>query len=184
MATNLTGATNFAKIALSIAYAAEKALDMSTPDDKGSLSIKETLTFGTGNSASDMLWHDRRILAASATDSLDLAGVLTNFTGATVTFAKVHCILVHNRSDEALTTAAHGVTHTATAAVLDVGAPANGALILKVVGDLITLAAGDWVVVFSKAGKTIAAGTGDLFDLVETAALEAAYDIIVLGESA
>ena len=180
MATLLTGATAFGKVQALISWAAEKGLDKSTPTDRGTVTIAESLAFGTGNDYSNQIWADTRVVAASATDSLDLAGVLTNAFGDTITFAKVHAILVHNRSDETLTTPAH----TASAAVLDVGAPANGCLIFKAVGDLITLSAGDWFLAYFKAGKTVTAGSVDLFDLVETAALEAAYDIVILGESA
>ena len=181
MATDLTGNTAFGKLQALISWYAEKSLDKSTPSDRGVISLTESLAFGTGNNSSNQLWHDTRIVAADATDQLDLAGGLTNAFGGTVTFAKVHGILVHNRSDETLTTPAH----TASAAVLDVGpSAANGALVLKAVGDIVTLAAGDWFVLFSKAGKTITAATGDLLDIVETATLEAAYDIVILGESA
>ena len=181
MATANTGATAFAKVQAVISWAAQKSRDLSTPDDTGSKSIKESLTFGTGDDKSDEIWHDTRIVAGSATDQLDLAAVLVNAFGDTVTFAKVHAILVHNRSDETLTSPAH----TANAAVIDVlPSAANGALLLKAASDTIILAAGDWIVLYSKAGKTITAATGDLLDIIETAALEAAYDIIVLGESA
>lgn len=185
MATANTGNANFGKVEALISWYAEKGLDMSTPEDRGSLNIQEALTFGTGNDASDELWHDRRIVDASQTDQLDLAGVLKNYAGDTITFAKVHAILIHNRSDETLTTGDHGVAHTASAAVIEVlPSAANGALLLKAASDTIILAAGDWFVLFSKAGKTITADTGDLLDIIETAALEAAYDIVILGEAA
>lgn len=185
MATDLTGFGASAKVQALISWYAQKKLDLSTPKDQASLNPQEALEFGTGSDYSDMVWHDRRILAAAATDQLDLSGGLTNSFGVAVTFAKVHAILIHNRSDETLTAAAHGVTHTANAAVLDCGpSAANGALLLKATGDIVTLAAGDWFMLFSKAGKTITAATGDLLDIVETATLEAAYDIVIIGESA
>lgn len=49
---------------------------------------------GTGANQADILWADTRTLAASATEDLDLAGVLTDAFGATVAAAKVVAILV------------------------------------------------------------------------------------------
>ena len=183
-ATDLTGFSSPAKVSATISWGAAKKLDRGAQVDTGAATVTEGLTFGTGANSSNQIWHDTRIVAADATDQIDLAGGLTNAFGGTVTFANVHMIFVHNRSDETLTAAVHGVTHTANAAVIDVGpSAANGALILKATGDIVTLAAGDWTIIFSKSGKTITAATGDLLDIVETATLEAAYEIIIFGES-
>lgn len=182
-ATDLTGFGSAAKVAATISWSAAKTLDRGAQTDIGTCTPTEALAFGTGANKSNQVWHDTRLLGAGLTDQLDLAGGLTNAFGGTVTFAKVHMIFIHNRSDETLTAAVHGVTHTANAAVIDCGpSAANGALILKAMGDILTLEAGDWTIIFSKAGKTITAGTGDLFDIVETATLPAAYEIIIFGE--
>jgi hypothetical protein len=45
-------------------------------------------------SQADVVWGDTRTLAASATEDLDLAGVLVGALGATVTFARVKFIMV------------------------------------------------------------------------------------------
>ena len=47
------------------------------------------LTDGTGAGAANRLWSDRRTLAASATEDLDLAGVLTEHLGGTLTLARI-----------------------------------------------------------------------------------------------
>jgi hypothetical protein len=49
---------------------------------------------GTGANSFDILWTDTRTLAASATEDLDLAGVLTDVFGATVAMAEVGGILI------------------------------------------------------------------------------------------
>lgn len=49
---------------------------------------------GTGAGQADLLWMDERTLAASTSEDLDLAGVLTDALGATVTMAEVVAILV------------------------------------------------------------------------------------------
>ena len=183
MATDLTSLT--ATVQAIVRWTAQKGVDMSTPADAATLAIKESITFGTGNNASDMIWHDRRLIVAAATDTLDLAGSLTNVWGVTVTFTKIHAILVHNRSDETLTEAVEGVAHTANAAIIEVTtSAANGFLLFKTAADAKILAAGDWMVAYSKAGMAVTAATGDLLDIIETATLEAAYDIVLIGESA
>lgn len=58
--------------------------------------IEKILTFadGVGANQADILFTDRRTLTASATEDLDLAGVLTDAFGATITAAEVVAILV------------------------------------------------------------------------------------------
>lgn len=51
-------------------------------------------TSGTGADQVDILWADERTLSASASENLDLAGVLTDAFGATVTAAELVAILV------------------------------------------------------------------------------------------
>jgi hypothetical protein len=69
-----TGTTNFPGVSLSVAPA---------------IKFSQTFTSGTGTNALDKKWCDRRTIAASGADTLDLAGVLTNEYGATVTFGHV-----------------------------------------------------------------------------------------------
>ena len=58
--------------------------------------IEKILQFtdGTGANQADIVWMDERTLAASASEDLDLAGVLTDAFGSTVTAAEVVAILV------------------------------------------------------------------------------------------
>jgi hypothetical protein len=53
-----------------------------------------TLLSGTAANQADLVFGDTRTLAASATEDLDLAGVLSAPFGGTVTFARVKMILV------------------------------------------------------------------------------------------
>ncbi len=57
------------------------------------------LASGTGANQADLLWADERTLAASATEDLDLAGVLTDAFGTTITAAEVVAIFVFADSD-------------------------------------------------------------------------------------
>ncbi len=51
-------------------------------------------TYGVAANQADILFTDNRTLAASATEDLDLAGVLTDAFGATITMAEVVAVLV------------------------------------------------------------------------------------------
>lgn len=52
------------------------------------------ISSGTGANQADIFWSDERTLAASATEDLDLAGVLADAFGVTVAAAEVVAILV------------------------------------------------------------------------------------------
>lgn len=49
---------------------------------------------GTGANQADILWADERTIAASSSEDLDLAGVLADAFGATITAAELVAILV------------------------------------------------------------------------------------------
>jgi hypothetical protein len=57
-------------------------------------SLNQSFTSGTGSGAIDVKWCIHDTVAASASDTVDLAGSRTNEFGATVTFAKVKVIAV------------------------------------------------------------------------------------------
>lgn len=57
-------------------------------------SISVSLANGTAAGQADKLFADSRTLAASATEDLDLSGVLTDPLGNTLTFAKVKGLLI------------------------------------------------------------------------------------------
>ncbi len=52
------------------------------------------LTNGTGTGQADLFWGDERTLAASATEDLDLAGVLTDVFGAVITGVKLVAMVI------------------------------------------------------------------------------------------
>ncbi len=60
------------------------------------LDLRKTYNFtsGTGANKANAFWTDKRTLAASANESLDLSGVLTDAFGATVTFTKLKALMV------------------------------------------------------------------------------------------
>lgn len=159
---------------------AKKALDESTPSDE--LNYDDKLTFKHDEDAGlkgDEIWHDKRTLAASGSDTLDLAGSLTNAFGETITFAKVRAILIHNTSDD---------QDTPTDAQIQVGGATNefqgpfGAA-----GDLLNVEAGGFFMVTNptSAGWAVTAGTADELQIAnQDGTDQAEYVIVIVGEAA
>jgi hypothetical protein len=63
--------------------------------------MRKVLDFanGTGANQADLLWADERTIAASSSEDLDLAGVLTDAFGATITAAEVVAIFIFADAD-------------------------------------------------------------------------------------
>jgi hypothetical protein len=129
---------------------------------------------GTGANQADRIFADKRTLAASASEDLDLSGVLTDPLGAVLTFGKVKAILVRadkaNTNDVILGGASTnpfvgpfgGATHT-------VSVPPGGAALFVAPG----------------AGWLVAAGSGDLLKIANSGAgTGVTYDIVIIGTSA
>lgn len=70
------------------------ALDLATASVPLALVQRYTWTSGVIADTADKIFHDTRTLVASATEDLDLSGVLTDALGATVSFAKVKAVIV------------------------------------------------------------------------------------------
>jgi hypothetical protein len=82
------------KIALSIAAAVALSADLgaATSDLRAGKSV--TLTHGTGANQATLVFGDTRTLAASANESLDLAGSLVDTFGNLITFAKIKAVII------------------------------------------------------------------------------------------
>ncbi len=68
--------------------------DLTTPSAPVNYQRQYSLSEGAGLNAANKIWSDSRTIAASGTDDLDLAGVLTDSFGATITLARVKGIFV------------------------------------------------------------------------------------------
>lgn len=133
------------------------------------------LTSGTGANQADKVWSATgRSIAASSTDSLDLAGsALTDPFGAAITFVKLKVIRVI-----AADTNTNNVNVTRPAS--------NGVPWALAAGDGFPVLPGgmfEWVA--PGAGVTVTAATGDLIDIVNSGAgTPVVYDIVLIGTSA
>lgn len=89
MATTLT-----ARIALSLAGELTKGLDVGNASYPATLGITNVFENGTGANQANELFTDTRTLTASSSENLDLAGVLLDAFGATLTFTKIKAIII------------------------------------------------------------------------------------------
>ncbi|UUU21716.1 hypothetical protein [Streptomyces sp. DSM 40750] len=132
------------------------------------------LASGVGANQADKIFADTRTLAASATEDLDLAGVLSDPLGAALTFARIKAVLVK---------AAAGNTNS-----VQVTRPAaNGVPLFIAAGDGLAVRPGGlflWVAP-DATGVAVTAGTGDLLTLTNSAgSTSVTYDVVIIGASA
>ncbi|MFC8583294.1 hypothetical protein ACFUGD_01775 [Streptomyces sp. NPDC057217] len=141
------------------------------------LSRSVSLADGTGAGKADRVWTATRTLAASASEDLDLAGVLTDAFGATVSFAKIKALMVSaapgnvnnvivgGASSNGFITWVGGATHTVTVRP----------------GGALALMAGD----ADATGYAVTAATGDLLKIANSGSgTSVTYSIAIIGTSA
>lgn len=150
------------------------ALDLATASAPVSLTRALTMLDGVAAREADRIWHDRRTIAASGTDDLDLAGALTDALGAAFTLARVRALLV--AADKANTN--NLVIGNATNALASLFGAGTHTLTVRP-GGLFLVTAPD------AAGYVVTAGTGDQLRIANSGAgTGVTYDIVVVGASA
>jgi len=148
-------------------------LDQGTATFPFAISTEVAFTDGTTSGKADRIFADTRTLAASGTENLDLAGVLTDAYGAVLTFVTVKAIIIKaaagNTNDVQLTRPA-----------------SNGVPFLMAAGDGIALKPGFVFAWFgSGTGVTVTPATGDLLTITNSAGgTGVTYDVLILGTSA
>ncbi|MFE7273038.1 hypothetical protein [Streptomyces sp. NPDC057623] len=146
--------------------------DLSVPQDAIEYLKALSFTDGAGAGAANLVFHDKRTLAASATENLDLAGVLSDKFGTALTFARIKAVLVvaaaaNTNNVQVTQPAANGVPGVFLAAGDGVSVQPGGAFL--------------WVAP-SAAGAVVTAGTGDLLTATNSAAgTSVTYDVLILG---
>jgi|GEM_PF-951274 len=128
---------------------------------------------GTGAGKADVLFADRRTLAASATENLDLAGALTDPLGAAATFGHVKAIYV-----KAALTNTNNVVFGGAASNAFVG-PLGGTT------PTVTIPPGGFqLFVHPGVGWTVTPATGDLLKLANSGGTTGVqYDVMIIGTS-
>lgn len=162
------------KIDAKIVATLTDALDLSTASDPLDYAKALRWSSGTGANQADKLWHDTRTLAASASENLDLAGVLADAFGDTFTLARIKALLVAAAS-----------ANTNDVNVSSDGT--NGVPLFLALGDGIKVLPGGlflWVSP-NAASVAVTAATGDLLTVANsTGGTSVTYDVIVVGASA
>lgn len=147
-----------------------KVADLRTLSDPIVMSLTAALADGSGADKASKVFCDERTLTTGATEDLDLAGVLTDGFGATITFTKIRLIFI--KADAANTT------------TLTVGNGANPFVFLGAGAHTVTLDAKDAFVLYKPGvnGIAVTAGTGDVLKLANAAGASATYQVILVGE--
>lgn len=147
------------------------ALDLSNVSDRLIKSYLTSLASGTGSGQANTIWHDQRTLAASGTEDLDLAGVLTStISGATLTFTKIKLIFIY--------------ADPANVNNVVVSRPAsNGLVLFSAAADACSvLPGGIFMLTAPQAGIAVTAATGDLLTITNSAGTTGVnYDVIIAG---
>lgn len=162
-----------ASLSLSVTGTHTNPMDLGAAVLPFSLSTSLALTNGTGANQADRVFTDQRTLAASASESLDLAAVLVDAYGATITFATIKAVIVK---------AATGNTNDVL-----VGRPAtNGVLLVTAVSAQVPVKPGGVFAWFcGGTGLAVTPSTADLLTITNSGAgTGVTYDVIVIGTSA
>jgi len=162
-----------ADIRLSVTGHHVSALDLGSADLPFTLSAAQSLLSGVAAGMVDRVFTDTRTLIASATEDLDLAGVLLDAFGAAITFAKIKGVFIK---------AAAGNTNN-----INVSRPAGatGVPLFLAISDGFVLPPGFAFAWFGAgAGLTVTPGSGDLITITNAAAgTPVTYDVVILGTS-
>lgn len=153
-----------------------KALDLTTPEDQ--LVFRRTVQLADGAAAgqADIAFHDRRTLAASANEDLDLAGALTDALGDAISFVRVKGLFISAASANTNDVIVGAAGANAWATLLN----AAGTLTLRP-----GACAGFFAGVADATGWAVTADTGDLLHVANSGAGTAVtYDVVIVGASA
>lgn len=162
------------ELALKLVATLTGSLDLATPSVPLELTERYRWASGTAADQADRMFTDRRTLAASATEDLDLAGSLSDGLGGTITFARVKALLVRGAD--------------ANTNNVNVSRPAaNGVPLFLAASDGIAVRPGGtflWVAPDATA-VPVTGGTGDLLTVTNSSgSTSVTYDVIILGASA
>jgi hypothetical protein len=165
----LTSTVNF-----SVTGTLTNTMDLGIASLPFALTSNFTLASGTAAGQADKVFADTRTLGISATEDLDLAGVLTDAFGALITFVKIKGLFIK---------AAAANTNNVN---LSRPSGATGVPIFLAVSDGISIPPGYTFAWFgSGTGITVTPSTGDLITITNSGAgTGVTYDVVILGTSA
>jgi hypothetical protein len=160
-----------AQVAVNVRGELISALDVGQASYPFNWTPQQTFADGSGAAQINQVWTDTRTLTASATENLDLSGVLANAFGVTLALTKLKTIVVQASS--------------ANTNNVQVTRPAsNGVPLFMAASDGIALPAGGiFAAVFpDAAGVTVTASTGDILTVTNSAgSTSVTYTITLFG---
>lgn len=163
------------QLSLALTATHTSALDLTTVSAPVNKALNKVLSSGTGANQADKIFHDQRTLAASATENLDLAGVLTDAFGATITFARIKLILITAAAANTnnVIVGGHG-----SAAFVNWVSDATDKIIVRPGGAFLLVAT-------DATAYAVTATTGDMLTVANSAgSTGVTYDVILAGCSA
>jgi hypothetical protein len=148
------------------------ANDMGSPQAHLELSASRSYADGSGDGQAAKVFSDRRQLAASANEDLDLSGALSNALGETTVFAKVKALMIR-----ALDTNVNNVEVGGAAATQFTG-------FFKAVNDVIVLKPGASMMLQAPLGGwTVGAGASDFLRFTNSGGGSAVdFDVMIIGD--
>lgn len=145
--------------------------DLAQPAAPAELTVKHSLSNGSGANQAAKIFSDSRSVALSSNEDLDLAAVLTSAFGAPITFATIKAIMIRARATNTNNVV---VGPAAANGFLGPFGDASDRLSIKPGGVLLVTAPG--------TGWTVTGGTGDLLNVANSGAGSAVeYDIVIVG---
>lgn len=164
-------------LAIAASATQTSALDLTTGSAPVNFSRSVSLSSGPGAGQADRMWTDRRQIAASGTDDLDLVGTaLLDVFGVAVTFARVKGLFIaaaETNTNNLIVGAAAGAPW---AGLLN----AAGTFTLKPGGSAAFIAGDNDAIAWP-----VTATTADLLRIANSAGSTVVdYDIVVIGASA
>lgn len=149
--------------------------DIAAPQQTFAKRKRLALATGTSADQADLVFSDTRTLAASTSEGLDLAGVLSDAFGASLTFVEVVGILIVAADGNTNDVLVGGAASNAFAAPFG---DATDKLRVKPGGFAFLAAPGN-------PAYAVTAGTGDILTVANSGAgTPVTYDIVVIGRSA
>lgn len=163
---------------LAIAVSAEltNSLDLTTATAPVSFNRYMSLGSGTSAGQADRLFSDRRTLAASSTEDIDLAGSLTDALGGAFTLARVKGVFISAAATNTNNVVVGAASSNAWASLLN----STGTITLRP-GAALGLMAG----ATDATGYPVTGGTGDLLKVANSGSgTSVTYDLVLIGASA
>lgn len=148
-----------------------ESIDVGTLKHNIEYSKQYSIGSGTGANQANQVFVDNRTISGSSTDSLDLAGSLSDAFGNTITFTAIKGIII--------AAGANGdnliVGGASTNAFVNWVSNSSDEIVIKPSGLFVHYDP-------SAAGYAVTASTGDILEIENADASSATYDIVLIGE--